>query len=386
MPILVRPVREQLEHDRIIRLLEAKWRRKFKVEANPGDERNAGVKVPVGTLYPDLVVTEEGGRKPKALIEVETNESVNHLEAQAQWANLAKAKTSLLLFVPVGSVESARRLAADFSIRLAEVWTYMVLGDQVRFTSVYRENGADAADLIEKVDVFTTERAAPAPRPIPVEAEPAPAPPPVQEERPRKLAVKIASRVDARPIKLAKAKPAMPTVPPAPASVPNGVAKGAPAKVARAEPSRLDAPKVARAEPGKAEAAKAVKAEPAKVDAAKPAAPKAAPAGKAVAASIAKGDPTHKKAEKVAEKPEKKGIAGPAPAKAAVARKAAEKPEKKTPPAKAPVKAAAKAAKPAAKAAPRPAARTVAAPARPTRVAAARKAPAKAVKPAAKRK
>ena len=102
MPILVRPVREQLEHDRIIRLLEAKWRRKFKVEANPGDERNAGVKVPAGTLYPDLVLTEEGGRKPKALIEVETNESVNHREAMAQWANLAKARTSLVLFVPVG--------------------------------------------------------------------------------------------------------------------------------------------------------------------------------------------------------------------------------------------------------------------------------------------
>ena len=50
MPILVRPVREQLEHDRIIRLLEAKWRRKFKVEANPGDERNAGVKAAAGTV------------------------------------------------------------------------------------------------------------------------------------------------------------------------------------------------------------------------------------------------------------------------------------------------------------------------------------------------
>ena len=161
MPILVRPVREQLEHDRIIRLLEAKWRRKFKVDANPGDERNAGVKVPAGTLYPDLVLTEEGGRKPKALIEVETNESVNHLEAMAQWANLAKARTSLVLFVPVGAVEAARRLSHENSIKLAELWTYNVLGDQVRFTSVFREHGAEPADLIEKVEVFTTERAAP---------------------------------------------------------------------------------------------------------------------------------------------------------------------------------------------------------------------------------
>ena len=120
MPILVRPVREQLEQDRIIRLLEAKWRRKFKVEANPGDERNAGVKGPAGTVYPDLVLTEEGGRKPKALIEVETAESVNHLEAMSQWANLAKARTSLLLFVPVGAVEAARRLASENAISRSE--------------------------------------------------------------------------------------------------------------------------------------------------------------------------------------------------------------------------------------------------------------------------
>ena len=187
MPILVRPVREQLEHDRIIRLLEAKWRRKFKVDANPGDERNAGVKVPAGTLYPDLVLTEEGGRKPKALIEVETNESVNHLEAMAQWANLAKARTSLVLFVPVGAVEAARRLSSENSIKLAELWTYHVLGDQVRFTSVFREHGAEPADLIEKVEVFTTERAAPAPRPVPVEPVEPVAPPAAEPDRPRKL-------------------------------------------------------------------------------------------------------------------------------------------------------------------------------------------------------
>jgi ATP-dependent Lhr-like helicase len=69
----------------------------------------------------------------------------------------------------------------------------MVLGDQVRFTSVVREPGADAADLIEKVEVFTTERAAPAPRPVPVEpAEPVE---PVEAERPRKLALKAASDI-----------------------------------------------------------------------------------------------------------------------------------------------------------------------------------------------
>ena len=39
-PILVRPVREQLEHDRIIRLLHAKTKRKNDAGMNPGAERN----------------------------------------------------------------------------------------------------------------------------------------------------------------------------------------------------------------------------------------------------------------------------------------------------------------------------------------------------------
>jgi hypothetical protein len=408
VPILVRPVREQLEHDRIIRLLEAKWRRKFKVDANPGDERNAGVKVPAGTLFPDLILTEEGGRKPKALVEVETNESVNHLEAMAQWANLAKSKTSLILFVPVGAVDAARRLAGENAIKLTELWTYMVLGDQVRFTSVVREPGAEPADLIEKVEVFTTERAAPAPRPAPVEpAEPAEPPPTAEPERPRKLAVKSGSRrpVDgvaglmaaklaakaaakvpatAAPVAAPKAGPPAKTAPP----------KAAPAKAAvtaPAEPVKPAAPTKA-AVPAKAPApAKA--ASPAKtappVKAAPPA--KTAPPVKAVvpakaAAPVKPAPPAKlgsvKPAEKPAEKLAVKAVAKP------VAKKVAAKPEVKRPVAKvAPVKAAATAKKAAPpKAAPRPVARK-AMPVRPAaRAAASPKKAAPAAKPGASKR
>ena len=64
-PILVRPVREQLEHDRVIRLLQAKYKRKFEVAINPGNEQSA----PVGgsgaaAWYPDLVLqTADKNRK-----------------------------------------------------------------------------------------------------------------------------------------------------------------------------------------------------------------------------------------------------------------------------------------------------------------------------------
>ena len=36
-PIFIRPVREQLEHDRLIRHLQAKYKRKYEVGINVGD-------------------------------------------------------------------------------------------------------------------------------------------------------------------------------------------------------------------------------------------------------------------------------------------------------------------------------------------------------------
>ena len=370
MPILVRPVREQLEHDRIIRLLEAKWRRKFKVEANPGDERNAGVKVPAGTLYPDLVLTEEGGRKPKALIEVETNESVNHLEAMAQWANLAKARTSLILFVPVGAVEAARRLSSENSIKLTELWTYHVLGDQVRFTSVFREHGAEPADLIEKVEVFTTERAAPAPRPVPVEPVEPVAPPAAEPDRPRKLAVKAGSRpaADGVVAKVAAAlgkvvaKAGGRSVAPEPPVAPEKVSLTKPVAT-KPEAAKAPAKPVAVVAPTKAPAPVKASTPP------KPATPpvKAATPAKAVA-PVKAAAPVKTAAPKLPEKPVAKVAAKPAakPAEKAVIKKTAAKPEVKKVVAKAaPAKPAVVAKKTAPKVAPRPAARKAAVPARP---------------------
>lgn len=138
-PILVRPVREQLEHDRIIRLLHAKSRRKFEAGMNPGNERN----VPVGTgpasVYPDLVLQSlERGHKLQAIVEVETGESVNHLEALAQWAHFGKLRAPFHLYVPSGMVEVARRLCEDNQVLVNEFWSYHTIGDEVRFTLVHR--------------------------------------------------------------------------------------------------------------------------------------------------------------------------------------------------------------------------------------------------------
>ena len=142
-PILVRPVREQLEHDRIIRQLAAKFRRRFEVGINPGAEQNAVVGTGTPALYPDLVLSSlERGHRLQVVIEVETGESVNHLEALAQWAHLSKTRAAFHLYVPAGMVEVARRLSEDKHIHVAEIWSFHSVGDEIRFTLVHRSREA----------------------------------------------------------------------------------------------------------------------------------------------------------------------------------------------------------------------------------------------------
>jgi hypothetical protein len=142
-PILVRPVREQLEHDRVIRLLQAKYKRKFEVAINPGHEQTAPVGPPPAPWYPDLVLhSTERGRRLAGIVEVETAESVNNLEAMSQWATFARQRAEFHLYVPASSIDVTRRLCADIGIDVTEIWAYHAVGDQLRFVLVQRAPGA----------------------------------------------------------------------------------------------------------------------------------------------------------------------------------------------------------------------------------------------------
>ena len=138
-PILVRPVREQLEHDRVIRLLLVRLKRRHDVVMNIGEDQTVPVKIGQVQIFPDLVLTStDRGHKLMGTVEVETAESVNHLEAMAQWAHLGRARAPFHLYVPAGSVDIARRLAAENQVNVAEIWSYHTIGDQTRFTMVHR--------------------------------------------------------------------------------------------------------------------------------------------------------------------------------------------------------------------------------------------------------
>ena len=194
-PILVRPVREQLEHDRVIRLLQARNRRKYDAGINPGAERNVAVGTGPQALYPDVVLTSlERGKKVEAVVEVETGESVNHLEALAEWAHFARLRPAFHLYVPSAMVDVARRLCDDNHIVVSEIWSYHGIGDDVRFTLVHRNKDAAPAPRTREV------AAAPKTKPAAVKRAAAPAPV-------RKTARAAAPARPVRPVRAA-AKPA----------------------------------------------------------------------------------------------------------------------------------------------------------------------------------
>ena len=142
-PILVRPVREQFEHDRVIRVLQGRYRRKYEVVINPGAEQNASVDVGSIAMFPDLVLfSQERGRKLQGTVEVETTESVNTLEALAQWAQFSRLRAPFYLYVPPNSLDAVRRLCTEHQVVAAEIWTYHMAADQVRFTMVHRSHDA----------------------------------------------------------------------------------------------------------------------------------------------------------------------------------------------------------------------------------------------------
>ena len=49
-----------------------------------------------------------------------------------------QARAPFHLYVPAGSVEIARRLAAENQVNVAEIWSFHTLGDQTRFTLVHK--------------------------------------------------------------------------------------------------------------------------------------------------------------------------------------------------------------------------------------------------------
>ena len=203
-PIFVRPVREQLEHDRLIRFLQTKYKRKFEAAINVGDERTTPVKIGPGTFFPDLVLTD--GKKLAGLVEIETGESVNNLEAMAQWVHFSRAKVPFHLYVPVPGYDAARRLCESTGARPAEIWTYRPTMEGFDLVRIFHDAAAAGVPAPPKT-------AAKAPPPAKANGAagktPTPAKPKADKGKPEKAArTDKATKPKAKPAVAKAAKPA----------------------------------------------------------------------------------------------------------------------------------------------------------------------------------
>ena len=82
------------------------------------------------------------GRKIEAVIEVETVESVNNLEALAEWVPFARLRSAFHLYVPAAMADVAKRLCTDFNVPVAEINSYHWIGDEMRFLAVFKAPAA----------------------------------------------------------------------------------------------------------------------------------------------------------------------------------------------------------------------------------------------------
>lgn len=254
-PIFIRPAREQHEHDRLIRHLQSKYAKKFEVIANAGDEQLGPVRLGALTLHPDLVLMS--GKKLAGLVEVESAESVNNLEAMAQWVHFANARVPFHLYVPVIAYEAARRLADTYQARITEIWTYR---PSVEGFDLVRMHYDAAAAMARSV-------------------RPVPSPPPVA--RPADVTDAKAAKAAKATNKDVKAKAAAAKPAPKPAAKPAKSAK--PLKATKAVKARPAAKAVkSSAKPSRAAAPKAG---PSPKASAKKKAPAKRPVGKAAAKS-----------------------------------------------------------------------------------------------------
>ena len=139
-PILVRPVREQLEHDRVIRLSageeSAPVRRR---ESTPAAEQNAaGREAARRSCIPIWCCNRRNAAPPSGRRRGRDGRIGQPSRGARAMGAFRKLRVPFHLYVPAGMVDVARRLCEDSQIRVSEIWSFHSVGDQVRFTLVDR--------------------------------------------------------------------------------------------------------------------------------------------------------------------------------------------------------------------------------------------------------
>lgn len=101
-------------HDRVIQVaIDQLDKTNHEVYINPGSQKN----VKIGNNYPDIVMVKKGTKTVDFIIEVETSDSINIVEATNQWKKYAtEIKASFYLLVPINQKNLAINLCKQVGI------------------------------------------------------------------------------------------------------------------------------------------------------------------------------------------------------------------------------------------------------------------------------
>lgn len=131
----------QLTHDSVVRASRDTYselaNQGYMISINPAQEHNQYVGG-ANKLYPDLIVWRPNANDRStgtAIIieEVETEDSVNEIEAQ-QWVAYGKLNISQFrLIVPTQKAADALRIVQQYNIKVTEIWHYSSVGGKIYF-------------------------------------------------------------------------------------------------------------------------------------------------------------------------------------------------------------------------------------------------------------
>ena len=134
----------QSEHDAVVRASAETYtqlvQQGYRVAINPGSQQNQHVG---GRNYPDVIVWKpnpppnQSSGTAVIIEEIETDESVNSVEAM-QWSTYgALGVGKFLLIVPLSKVRDALSLVQAYRAGVSEIWSYEIRGGRYFFSKHY---------------------------------------------------------------------------------------------------------------------------------------------------------------------------------------------------------------------------------------------------------
>ena len=153
-----RTASSQSEHDRVIeawaRIAARRFSRDVQVGTNPGDLRRIQVGPDHDPRFPDVLVWRSDaadGRDGSAelVAEIETSDSLAADEV-GEWAAYGKLLAPFHLIVPVGSEDRAVQLLKKSGVRVSQLWSYEIVGEEVMFSQYLELPALPGARVVER--------------------------------------------------------------------------------------------------------------------------------------------------------------------------------------------------------------------------------------------